>query len=63
MITRDDIEAKAHQIEEAVNDTGHFVRSAAMRNALAWAGALAVVFLAGRRRARRRGARVEIHRL
>lgn len=63
MITRDDIEAKARQIEEAVTDTGDFVRSAAMRNALGWAGALAAAFLIGRRRARRRSARIEIHRL
>jgi len=63
VITRDDIEAKAQQIEEAVNDTGDFVRSAAMRVALGWAGALVIAFLAGRRRARRRGARIEIHRL
>lgn len=63
MITRDDIEAKAHEIEEAVSDTGDFVRSAAMRSALGWGAALAIAFLAGRRRAKRRGARIEIHRL
>ena len=63
MITRDDIESKARELEEAINDTGDFVRSTAMRTALGWAGAVAIAFLAGRRRARRRGARIEIHRL
>lgn len=63
MIERRDIEAKARELEEAVFEAGEAMRSTAVKKGLGAAAALAAVFLAGRRRGRSRGARIEVHRL
>ena len=63
MIDRDALEAKARELEEALNEAGDSFRSTAMKRSLGVVGAVAIAFLAGRRRGRRKGARIEIHRL
>ena len=63
MIDRDAIEAKARELEEALNEAGGTIRSKAMMSAAGMVGAVVFSFLAGRGRGRRKGARIEIHRL
>ena len=63
MIDRDAIEAKARQLEEALTETGASLRSKTTVNALRAAAMLLIAFLAGRKRGRRKSARIEIHRL
>lgn len=63
MIDRDAIEAKAREIEEALNEAGESIRSTAAMATFGILGAVAIAFLAGRRRGRSKGARIEIHRL
>lgn len=63
MIDRDAIETKARELEDALNETGESIRSAAMMSTVGVVAAVVVAFLAGRRRGKRKGARIEIHRL
>ena len=63
MIDRDAIEAKARELEEAINEVGESARSTTTMTALGVLAALVAAFLAGRRRGRSKGARIEIHRL
>lgn len=63
MIDRDALEAKAAELEEALNEAGESIRSTAMMSAAGVVAAVVFAFLAGRRRGRRKGARIEIHRL
>ncbi len=63
MIDRDAIEAKAREIEEALTEAGESVRSTAALTTVGILTAVAVAYLAGRRRGRSKSARIEIHRL
>lgn len=63
MIDRDDIEAKAHELEEALLGAGESLRSKTAMGAAGVAAALVLAYLRGRRRGRSKSARIEIHRL
>ncbi len=63
MITRDDIERKAQEIEEALGETGSLARSSATRATTRLVAGAVGAYLMGRWRAKRKGVRVEIHRL
>ena len=63
MIDREAIEAKARELEDAINQAGESARSTTTMTALGLLAAVAVAFLAGRRRGKSKGARIEIHRL
>ena len=63
MIDRDDIEAKARELEEALLGAGESLRSKAAMGTAGVAVALVLAYLKGRRRGRSKGARIEIHRL
>ena len=63
MIDREAIEAKARELEDAINQAGESARSTTTMAALGILAAVAVAFLAGRRRGKSKGARIEIHRL
>ena len=63
MIDRDTIEAKARELEEAISQAGESARSTATMATLGVLAAVVTAFLAGRRRGRSKGARIEIHRL
>ncbi len=63
MIDRSDIEAKAREIEEALTEAGESMRSTATMTTVGLLAAVVIAYLAGRRRGRSKGARIEIHRL
>ena len=63
MIDRDAIEVKARELEEALNKVEESIRSTAMMSAVGVVAVVVFAFLAGRRRGKRKGARIEIHRL
>ncbi len=63
MIDRDAIEAKARELEEAIYGTGQSLRSKAAMRTAGVVAAVLLAFLTGRKRGRRKSARIEIHRL
>ena len=63
MIDRDAIEAKARQFEDAWSETKESVQSVAMMAAAGVTVIILVAYLLGRRRGKRSGARIEIHKL
>ena len=63
MIDRDEIEAKAREIEVALLGAGESLRSKAAMGTAGVAAALVLAYLSGRRRGRGKSARIEIHRL
>ena len=62
MIDRDAIEAKARELEEAILGAGESIRSKATPGVAGMAAALLIAYLTGRRRGKRKGPRIEIHR-
>ena len=63
MIDREAIEAKARQLEEAIAETQESLKSKAMIAAIAAGAIVIAAYLLGRRRGKRGGARIEIHKL
>lgn len=63
MIDRDAIEAKARQFGDALSETKESVQSVAMMAAAGVTVIILVAYLLGRRRGKRSGARIEIHKL
>ncbi len=63
VIDRDALEAKARELEEAVFEAKDSIRTTAMKRTLGIAAAVIAAFIAGRKRGRGKGARIEIHRL
>ena len=63
MIDREAIEAKARQLEEALVETSESVKSTAMMAALGVGVVVVVAYLLGRRKGKKGGARIEIHKL
>ena len=63
MIDRDELEAKAGELEEALLGAGESLRSKAAMGTAGVAAGLILAYLTGRRRGRSKGARIEIHRL
>jgi hypothetical protein len=62
-VTRDDIEAKAREIVEAVDETAESARNTAILAGVVVAGLIAVAFLVGRRRGGRNKTMVEVYRV
>lgn len=63
-IRRDDLEAKFRELQGEVNDTAESARSTLITvGAIVAVGVIAIAFLAGRRRGRRRTTVVEVRRI
>jgi hypothetical protein len=62
-ISRDDIEAKAHQLADAVDDTAEAVRNKALLAAAAVGAIVVGAFVIGRRRGSRNKTVVEVYRV
>ena len=62
-ITRDDIEAKAREIVDAVDETAESARSTAILAGVVIAVVVAAAFLVGRRRGARTRTMVEVYRV
>jgi hypothetical protein len=62
-ITRDDIERKAMQLVDAVDQTKESVKNKAMIGALVVAGVVVAAFVIGRRRGSRNKTVVEVYRV
>ena len=62
-ITRDDIEAKAMEIVDAVDETAESARSTAILAGVTIAVIVAVAFVVGRRRGSRNRTVVEVYRV
>ncbi len=63
MIDREAIEAKARELEDALTETQESVKSTAMLAAIGVAAIVAIAYVMGRRKGKRSGARIEIHKL
>ena len=63
MIDRKALEAKARQLEEALVETRESVKSTSMVAALGAGVVMVVAYLLGRRKGKKGGARIEIHKL
>ena len=63
MIDREAIEAKARQLEDALSETRESVKSTAMMAAIGVGAIIIVAYVLGRRKGKRAGARIEIHKL
>ena len=63
MVDREAIEAKARELEEALTETQEAVKSTAMMAAIGVAVALVLVYFFGKRKGKKAGARIEIHKL
>ena len=63
MIDREAIEAKARQLEGALVETRESVKSTAMMAALGVGVIVVIAYLLGRRKGKKGGARIEIHKL
>ena len=63
MIDRQAIEDKARELEEALDETQESLKSAALLGAVGVAVIIVVAYLLGRRRGKKAGARIEIHKL
>jgi hypothetical protein len=62
-ISRDDIERKAMELADAVDETTESVKNKAMIGALIVAGVVVAAFLIGRRRGSRNKTLVEVYRV
>lgn len=62
-VTKEDIEAKALELVEAVEDTTESVKDRAVLGVLVVAAVVAVAFIIGRRRGRRKKTVVEVYRV
>jgi hypothetical protein len=62
-LSREDIEAKARQLVDAVDETKESVRNKAMIAAIAVAVVVAAAFIIGRRRGSRNKTVVEVYRV
>lgn len=62
-VSRDDLERKAQQIVDAVDDTRTSVQNTAIIGALVVAGVVAAAFIIGRRRGNRSKTVVEVYRV
>lgn len=62
-ISKQDIEAKARQLVEVVDDTRESAKDKAMIGVVAVAALIALAFFAGRRRGRRNKTMVEVYRV
>lgn len=62
-LSREDIEAKARQLVDAVDETKESVRSKAMLAAVAVGVIVAAAFIIGRRRGSRKKTVVEVYRV
>lgn len=62
-ITRDDIEAKARELVDAVDETKSSVQDKAMIGVMAIAAMVAAAFIIGRRRGSRNKTVVEVYRV
>jgi uncharacterized protein with NRDE domain len=62
-ISRDDIEAKAHELIDAVGETAESARNTAVFVAVAVAAVVAAAFIIGRRRGSRNKTVVEVYRV
>ena len=62
-ITRDDIEAKAREIVDAVDETAESARSTAILAGVVIAVVVAAAFIVGRRRGARNRTMVEVYRV
>ncbi len=62
-ITRDDLEAKLREIQEAVDETAAGARNVGVMAAVGVVAALLIVYLVGRRKGRKGAARVEVYRV
>jgi hypothetical protein len=63
MIDRQTIESKAKELENAVTQTQETVKSVAMMTAIGVGAVVVLAYLMGRRRGKKGGARIEIHKL
>lgn len=63
MIDRDQIEAKARQLEDAINETKEAVQDTAVLAGVAIVVAVAVAFLVGRRRGKPGKTVVEVYKV
>ena len=63
MIDREVIEAKARQLEEAIDETQQAVKSGAMMVAIGVGAVVALSYVLGRRKGKSSSAHIEIHRL
>lgn len=61
-VSRADIEAKLREIQEAIDETAAGVRNLPVLAAVGAVALLLVVYLLGRRKGRKRAARVEVFR-
>ena len=62
-VSRDDLEAKLRQIQEAIDETAAGVKSFPVLAAVGAAVVLLAVYLIGRRKGRKGSALVEVYRL
>jgi uncharacterized protein with NRDE domain len=62
-ISRDDIEAKARELVDAVDDTAEAVKNKAVVAAVAVGVVVAAAFIIGRRRGKRNKTVVEVYRV
>lgn len=62
-LTRDDIELKAMELADAVDQTKESIKNKAMIGALVVAGVVVAAFLIGRRRGSRNETLVEVYRV
>ena len=62
-IDREAIEAKARQLEEAIDETQQAVRSGAMMAAIGVGAVVALSYVLGQRKGKSSSAHIEIHRL
>lgn len=62
-ITKEDIEAKALELVDAVDDTRQSVKDRAVLGAVVVAAVVAAAFIIGRRRGRRNKTVVEVYRV
>ena len=63
MIDREAIEAKARELEDALGQTQESLKSAAMMAAVGVGAIVAIAYWMGRRKGKKSGARIEIHKL
>ena len=63
MIDRGAIEAKARQLEDALSETRESLKSTAMLATIGVGLVVLIAYLLGRRKGKKSGARIEIHKL
>ncbi len=62
-IRREDIEAKARQIQDAVSQTGQSMKDTAVLAAVAVVAMLGIAFMLGRRKGKKRRTVVEVYKI